>query len=454
MPDPEGAGNRVATSNPILISMEAKSSFLSVFEKLESFVGKLPAGLQKPILHEITPLKDLFLRQRAPRFVLTGDPAAGSAGLFNAIFSAPVAPFASGPQADIVPPASGWQDFTHVGKGVLRLLDCRSATPQDPPADATRLALAAEQPDMFLFLTTFPGTPESKARLSGDLDRLEALLEHSAKTHAQAPGVFGLVVSHGEVELSATDLESARVWLHAALISRGRIAPRLVPTLGVSTFMRFRLDGTFDPESDRRRHIGELVHRLVAELPNEARLEMARLSGAREAQVKIAQTLVKSTSAVCGALGAQPIPLADLPFLLTFQVAMVAGVIYISGQPLSFRLATEFLGTMGINVGVGLVLREGARAAGRVVAKLLLPGLGNAVSGLVAAGGTYAVGRAATGYFIEGISVKEARLLLKRESPLNKGLGGLLGKRQPPRKAPEELPHDGDGRHQPENPRR
>ena len=109
--------------------MEAKTTFLHLFERLEGFVGKLPGSLQKPILQEIVPLKDLFLRQRAPRLVVTGDPAAGSAGLFNAIFSAPVAPFAQAATADVVPPAAGWQDFSHLGRGVLRLLDARQAAP-------------------------------------------------------------------------------------------------------------------------------------------------------------------------------------------------------------------------------------------------------------------------------------------------------------------------------------
>ncbi len=408
--------------------MEAKTTFLHAFEKLEGFAGKLPGGLQKRILQETTPLKDLFLRQRAPRFVVTGDPAASSAGLFNAIFSAPVAPFAPEPQADLVPPTVGWQDFSHAGQGVLRLLDGRAVSPQDPLADAARVALTAEPPDMFLFLATFPGTPEGAARLSADLDRLETLLELAARSHAQAPSIFGLVISHGETAPAPAELESARVWLHAALISRAKIAPRLAPTLAVGTFMRFRLDGSFDPESDRRRNIAELVHQLVAELPNEARLEMARLSGAREAQAKIAQTLVKSVSAICGALGAQPIPLADLPFLLTFQVAMVAGIIYISGQALSVKLATEFLGTMGINLGVGLALREGARAAARAAAKLVFPGLGNVVSGLVATGGTYAIGRAATAYYIEGATLGDARRLLKSESRWDRSLSGFLGK--------------------------
>lgn len=394
--------------------METKSSFLGLFEKLEGFVGKLPGSLQKPILQEIIPLKDLFLRQRAPRLVLTGDPAASSAGLFNAIFTAPVAPFAAEGSADAVPKASGWQDFSHFGRGVLRLLDTRVTTPGVPLADTTQAALATEAPDLFLFLRAFPAAAgPDDAGLQTELDRLEAFLDFTESRHHTRPAVLGVVVNADETEGSAADLEAARARLHVALTARPKIARNLVPTLDVSTFIRFRLDGTFDPESDRRRNVPRLVHLLVAELPNEARLEMARLSGAREAQAKIAQTLVKSTAAVSAALGAQPIPLADLPFLLTFQVAMVAGIIYISGRELSLRLATEFLGTMGINVGLGLVLREGARAAIRAAGKLVLPGVGNLISGFVASSGTYAIGRAATAYYIEGVSLPDARKLLK-----------------------------------------
>ena len=409
--------------------MDTRQSLLQLSERLEKFIGKLPAALQKPILQELVPRKDLFRRQRAPRIVLTGDPAAGSAGLFNAIFTAPVAPFAEAAAADAIPAQGGWQDFSHQGQGVLRLLDTRPAQADAPVADLTKSALAAEPPDLFLFLRNFPEVADT-SRQSGDLDRLERLLDLAAQNHAIRPSVVGIVVYSAEAEAPAAELEVARGKLQAALAARPAIAQRLAPTLDVATFMRFRLDGTFDPESDRRRHIPELVHVFVAELPNEARLEMARLSGAREAQARIAQTLIKSVSAVSGALGAQPIPLADLPFLLTFQIAMVAGIIYISGRELSFKLATEFMGTLGVNVGLGLALREGARAAARAATKILLPGIGNAISGLVAAGGTYAIGRAASAYFIEGMSLPNARLLFKREGRVDRSVFSLLDRRK------------------------
>jgi uncharacterized protein (DUF697 family) len=409
--------------------MDTKQSLLQLSERLEKFIGRLPAALQKPILQELVPLKDLFLRQRAPRIVLAGDPDASSAGLFNAIFTAPVAPFAEAAAADAVPAAGGWQDFSHQGQGVLRLLDARAANAGAPLADATKAALAAEAPDLFLFLRSFGG-PDDAPREAADLERLERLLDLAAQSHAIRPCVVGVVVYSAESEAPAAEMEAARVKLQAALATRPRIAQRLAPALDVATFMRFRLDGSFDPESDRRRHIPELVHVLVAELPNEARLEMARLSGAREAQARIAQTLIKSVSAVSGALGAQPIPLADLPFLLTFQVAMVAGIIYISGRELSFKLATEFMGTLGVNIGMGLAFREGARAAARAATKLLLPGIGNAISGLVAAGGTYAIGRASCAYFIEGLSLRNAQLMFKHEGRVDRSVFNLLDRRK------------------------
>ena len=128
------------------------------------------------------------------------------------------------------------------------------------------------------------------------------------------------------------------------------------------------------------------------------------LSHDRDAQREIASILIKSTTAVCSAIGAQPIPLADLPILTTLQLMMVSGIMYLSGRPRSLRAATEFVGALGANVGAGMLLREGARALLKFV-----PGWGNVVCGMVAGAGTYAIGHAAAAYFLEGVSLGEAR---------------------------------------------
>ena len=139
-------------------------------------------------------------------------------------------------------------------------------------------------------------------------------------------------------------------------------------------------------------------------LPLEARLEFARVSGEKTAQEEIAAMLTRSTAAVCTAIGAQPIPLADLPILTTLQVLMVGGIIHTTGRAWGLPLVRDFLAALGVNIGLGFLLREGARAAVK-----LLPGWGNAISGGVAGAGTYAIGRAATAYFIHGVPLGETR---------------------------------------------
>ena len=147
-----------------------------------------------------------------------------------------------------------------------------------------------------------------------------------------------------------------------------------------------------------------LLEKACAALPREARLEFARATGARRAQAAIAAALLKSFSGVCGVVGLQPIPFADLPVLATVQSLIVGLIIHTSGRPLRKGLVAEFLGAMGVSVAAGFVFREAARVAVRIV-----PFWGNAVSGLVAAAGTYAIGKAAIVYFIEGLPLKDAR---------------------------------------------
>lgn len=144
-------------------------------------------------------------------------------------------------------------------------------------------------------------------------------------------------------------------------------------------------------------------------------LDAARRSRDPAVKLAAARQIVSTTSALCATVGIEPIPLADFPILVSLQAMMVSGIIYVSGREVSPKAAREFIAALGANFSAGLVMREGARA----VAKLL-PGLGSAVSGAVAGAGTYALGRAATAYFIEGISIGDARQLFRREKKLRR----------------------------------
>jgi uncharacterized protein (DUF697 family) len=115
-------------------------------------------------------------------------------------------------------------------------------------------------------------------------------------------------------------------------------------------------------------------------------------------------------SAICTTIGLEPIPLADFPLLTTMQMGMVAGIIHVSGRKVGPRAAMEFIAALGANIGAGMVLREGSRALLKFV-----PVFGNAVSAGIAGAGTYAIGRAATAYFIEGVSLRRARDLFRSD---------------------------------------
>ena len=122
-------------------------TILHLYERLESLVAKLPEALQKPILKEMTPVKNLFLRQRAPRIVIAGEAGSCKAHVLNALFNAEIAGADEG-----VETVSLWHEY-HSGRGALRVLDARSPVAEN----AVRSALADEAPDIYLFLRSTPG---------------------------------------------------------------------------------------------------------------------------------------------------------------------------------------------------------------------------------------------------------------------------------------------------------
>jgi uncharacterized protein (DUF697 family) len=349
---------------------------LHIVERVESLLCKLPATIQKPILNELTPLKQLFLQQRSPRFVLTGSIKKSAPELVSTFFG----------KAESSAPATvfRWQEFNVDGRGTICILDARGAG--ESGAEEVSEELKRQPADVVLFLDEADNARRAR---KGEIGNLIACLEWSRAAETQ---VVAISFSAGKARSARSrEKEEANQGLADLLsetLKRDKL-PEVVAFDAVETF----------PDQTRL-----LMSILTRELPNEARIEMTRISRDRESQREVAQLLVKSTSAICAAIGAQPIPLADLPILTTLQLVMVSGIMYLSGRERSLRAATEFVGAIGANVGVGMLFREGARALLK-----FLPGWGNVICGMVAGAGTYAIGRAATVFFLEGVSLKEAR---------------------------------------------
>ncbi|MGE5209141.1 MAG: YcjF family protein [Alphaproteobacteria bacterium] len=334
-----------------------QTTLVQIAERLERLAGKLPEKIRRPVLRELTPLKQLFLQQRRPRFLVVGSSKMPLQRIVNLLFT---------PDGDerakvMLTPVHRWTDWTIPGHGTISILDARDA---DSSVDAQiEEELKREPADMIFFFD------------DGEMDLRKPVVVSSGGTK-----IIGLSLG----------TERREAQLEEALDSQPGVCDRLLTVV--------RLTGEGSPETRR------LMSVLAAELPNEAKIEMIRISRDRQAQLHVAQMLIKSTTAICAAIGAQPIPLADMPILTSLQVLMVSGIMYVSGRERSLRAATEFITALGANLGVGMLLREGARAMLK-----FFPGWGNVVCGMVAGAGTYAIGRAATAYFLEGASLKEAR---------------------------------------------
>ena len=336
-----------------------RDNLLSLYERLTKLVEKLPGGLQKPILRELVPIRELFLEQRPARILLLGGSGKSVPEFLHSV---------AGVTVEAGESDNSWRVYRVPDRGEILILDGKVHTPQA----VFESALSRMMPDVALLLKQSPDD--------------EAAFELAAARMAACPKETPLVgISFGG--------ERSRTRLAALLNGEREFSMRRVTLC--------------EPEA------GDSVPEAIcAALPNVARLEFARLTGAKEAQAQIAGSLLKSFTAVCGVIGLQPIPLADMPVLTTLQTLMVGLIIYTTGKPVSARIFGEFLGALGLNIGAGILFREGARAIIKIV-----PVWGNAVSGMVAGAGTYAVGRAAIAYFIEDIPIGESKKLFARLPP-------------------------------------
>jgi uncharacterized protein (DUF697 family) len=361
-------------------------SLLQIVERLERLAGRLPSKIRKAVLSELTPLKQLFLQQRPPRFLFAGSAKIPARKIIFALFGS--AEFV----AESAAPLCRWFEVGFPERGKISVIDVRGV--DNSAATRVRDELKYRAEDIIFLIRDDRLAQELEKR---ELTELNSYLSWNETLEADRKIIEVIVpalertIARDHNGISATRDEYV---VRSTLARRGAFLDtlRLVP---VDNDQGFEL-----PSEEARR----LMSILARELPNEARMEMIRISRDRGAQREVAQLLVKSTTAVCTAIGAQPIPLADLPILTSLQLMMVSGIMYVSGRERSLRGAAEFAGALGANVGAAMLLREGARAILK-----FFPGWGNVVCGLVAGSGTYAIGRAATAYFIEGVSLKDAR---------------------------------------------
>lgn len=389
----------------------------------------LPAATVIDIRAKIALLRTILLEQRAPAFALVGRRGAGKSSLVNALFGAKVA------EIGHVKSQTGrgkWFNYASE-RGSLSVLDTRGMqegskpSEEDSSKDAVQsilVELKRKVPDVIIFMVK---ATEADSAIDADLIALERIYAEIEREHRFRPPLVAIATHCDVLEPKGTRLHKSndeppedvdeklgRVaevehHLETKIKERHKLAPHLVWTRGVSSYMSFRDDGTL--RGDERWRVEELIGTLFKHLPDAGRGTFVRIARVRGLQEQLATDLTRSVAIICTGIAALPIPVADLIPITSMQVTLVAAIAWLSGRPLDKRAAAEFLGAMGANVGAAFVLREGARA----LIKFVFPGAGGMVSGAIAFAGTMAIGAAAQQYFLRGGSFEDARRAFAKE---------------------------------------
>lgn len=167
---------------------------------------------------------------------------------------------------------------------------------------------------------------------------------------------------------------------------------------------------------DGRYQIDELRDKLEDSIQDfEAKMGFRMALQLNELVKKMATHLTNSFVAINSAIALANIPIADIYILLSVQAVMVAFIAGLSGREMSIQTGKEFLASLFLTGGAGALFRVIAHGAVKFV-----PVAGGFINSGIAGAGTKAIGAAAIRYYIDGVSIEEAREIFKLENKKNK----------------------------------
>jgi len=146
-------------------------------------------------------------------------------------------------------------------KGGFRVLDARRLNQTSLSWSDLARALSEEDPDVILFLVSGIASADLSLNVSKLLGCLISSISDSKK-RVPLIGVVDLPAS-----TSPEVAEKRRTELQGWLSSQPELASHFVRAIAISSFVRFRLDGSIDLERDERRNIRELAELMTRELP-------------------------------------------------------------------------------------------------------------------------------------------------------------------------------------------
>lgn len=380
-----------------------RSEAAQTLADLEAVLARIP-GLSQ-LSADLRAIRALVIDGRPPRVAAIGRRGSGKSSLANALLGARLLDVGA---VDDTTREPQWIDLER-NQRKIRWIDTPGLRAGGNPERADRVAalLAKDPPDVLLFCVR---STQVDAGIDDDIDDLKSILTALESRAKVKPPVLAVITRVDELAPPVPKQppfgdEKRRNIDQSIDVLRRHLERRTITVsdvVAVAAYTKHFSDGTI--AIDWRHNIDRLASSLFDALPQHAQTEAAMaFEASRALRRRVARRIITGTTSIAFFVGAAPLP-HDLVVLTPLQGVMVMGISFLADRGSRARLVAEWTAGMGLNVGAGVALRAAARSLVKLV-----PGFGGAISGAVAAGGTWALGQAAIKYFIDGATIDETR---------------------------------------------
>lgn len=374
---------------------------------------------------ELNQLLEDIKDRRPPRFIVVGKTGVGKSSLINAMFGRYLAKTSA---VEV-----GTQDvmsykYRENDQTLFELIDTRglneSFKQENTAENALKEAIQSFEPDAVILVMN----AAERAGMDQELQQMNHLRPYISD---YVPVVT--VLTHADQMEPARivdpkrypDIKKQRIEEKVAQVNRliKELHVNIDAVIPVSSYLEWNVEApeALTPEQqadlsmtyDGRYQIDQLLDYLEKNIDFQSAIHFMLSTRIDRAVKQLTRKVIKIFSTAASTVALTPIPVSDISVLIPLQLLMVSFIGYLSGREIDKNMLKDFLVSLG---GVGslgysfkLIAQQGTK-----LLNVALPGSGSVISSTIAYSGTYAMGKAAEAYFVDEISKKDVRQIMKK----------------------------------------